>query len=105
MPTYEYVCEACGHALEIFHGMSEAPRRKCPACGKPRLVRKIGTGAGVIFKGSGFYLTDYRSDSYKQAEKAEGGASETKPAEKPAQAGEPQPAPEKKAPKKKPEKG
>jgi putative FmdB family regulatory protein len=69
MPTYDYVCEACGHALEVFHSISEAPKRKCPACGKPKLVRQIGAGAGFLFKGGGFYKTDYRSDDYHAAAK------------------------------------
>lgn len=71
MPTYEYVCEACDHAFEEFQSISAKPLRKCPKCGKSRLKRLIGTGAGVIFKGSGFYQTDYRSESYKKAAKAE----------------------------------
>ena len=66
MPHYDYVCDACGHELEIFQSMSESPKKKCPECGKMKLYRKIGTGAGVLFKGSGFYETGYRSDSYKQ---------------------------------------
>jgi putative FmdB family regulatory protein len=73
MPTYDYRCGACGHELEIFHSMSEAPKRKCPKCGKLKLARRIGTGGGILFKGSGFYQTDYRSDSYRKAEKAESG--------------------------------
>ena len=71
MPTYDYRCDACGHTFEEFQSFSEAPLKKCPACGKKKLVRLFGTGAGVIFKGSGFYQTDYRSESYKSAAKAE----------------------------------
>lgn len=71
MPTYDYVCAACGHELEIFQSMTESPKRKCPDCGKLKLERQIGMGAAVIFKGSGFYETDYRSDSYKQGQEAE----------------------------------
>lgn len=71
MPTYDYVCEACGHALEIFQSMTESPKRKCPKCKKLKLRRQIGTGGGILFKGSGFYETDYRSDSYKSGEKAD----------------------------------
>jgi putative FmdB family regulatory protein len=71
MPTYEYICEGCGYEFEKFQPMSASALRKCPECGKMKLKRLIGTGAGIIFKGSGFYETDYRSDSYKQAEKSE----------------------------------
>jgi putative FmdB family regulatory protein len=71
MPTYEYLCEACGHELELFQSITESPKKKCPACKKSKLRRKIGGGAGFLFKGSGFYLTDYRSDSYKKAAEAE----------------------------------
>jgi len=60
MPTYEYECRQCGHRLEAFQYFSEKPLRKCPACGKSSLKRLIGTGAAVIFKGSGFYETDYK---------------------------------------------
>ncbi len=67
MPTYDYQCDACGHEFELFQSMTAPVKRKCPACGKNKLQRLIGTGAGVIFKGSGFYETDYRSDSYKKA--------------------------------------
>jgi putative FmdB family regulatory protein len=70
MPTYDYVCKNCGHKFEEFQSMSSDPLKKCPSCKKSKLQRLIGTGAGVIFKGSGFYETDYRSDSYaKDAKK------------------------------------
>ena len=69
MPTYDYVCDACGHALELFHSISEKPKKKCPKCGKPKLARQIGAGAGFLFKGGGFYKTDYRSDDYHAAAK------------------------------------
>ena len=75
MPTYDYQCGACGHELEIFHSMSDAPKRKCPGCGRLKLVRQIGAGGGIIFKGSGFYETDYRSASYKEGAKAESSSS------------------------------
>ena len=75
MPTYDYTCQACGKHLELFQSMSERPKRKCPACGALKLKRHIGTGAGFVFKGSGFYLTDYRSDSYKADEKQAKGES------------------------------
>jgi putative FmdB family regulatory protein len=71
MPTYGYECEACGHRFDEFQSMSEAPLKKCPACGKNKLRREFGTGAAVLFKGSGFYQTDYRSESYKSAAKKE----------------------------------
>jgi len=71
MPTYDYRCKACGHELELFQRMTERPKRKCPACSKMALERLIGTGGAVLFKGSGFYQTDYRSESYKKAAKAE----------------------------------
>lgn len=72
MPTYAYVCQACEHACEYFQSMSESPKRKCPECGALKLQRQIGGGAAILFKGSGFYQTDYRSDSYKAGEKAAG---------------------------------
>jgi putative FmdB family regulatory protein len=78
MPTYEYVCDACGHELELFQSMTEAAKRKCPDCGKLKLRRKIGTGGGILFKGSGFYLTDYRSESYRSAAKADKDGSSSK---------------------------
>jgi putative FmdB family regulatory protein len=71
MPTYDYECGACGHAFELFQAITAKPVRKCPSCGRPRAKRLIGTGAGVLFRGSGFYQTDYRSDGYKQKAKAE----------------------------------
>lgn len=64
MPTYEYLCKDCGHRFEEFQSMSAKPLQKCPACQKRALERLIGAGAGVIFKGSGFYQTDYRSSTY-----------------------------------------
>lgn len=71
MPTYEYVCRACGHAFEQFQSITADPVRTCPKCGKRKVERKIGIGAGVLFRGGGFYETDYRSESYSKAEKAE----------------------------------
>src|SRR5579872_2169364 len=71
MPTYEYQCDACDHNFDEFQSMSEPALTKCPKCGKKKLRRVFGAGAAVIFKGSGFYQTDYRSDSYKQAAKAD----------------------------------
>ena len=65
MPTYDYECNACGHGFEEFQSIKAEPIHKCPKCGKRKVRRLIGIGAGVIFKGSGFYQTDYRSESYK----------------------------------------
>ncbi len=71
MPTYEYECAACGHHLERFQSITDKPLRKCPSCGRMKLRRLIGAGSAIIFKGSGFYCTDYRSDSYKSKAKAD----------------------------------
>jgi putative FmdB family regulatory protein len=71
MPTYEYICENCEHRFEQFQAITARPLRKCPQCGKRKLKRLLGCGAGVIFKGSGFYQTDYRSESYKKAAASE----------------------------------
>jgi len=81
MPTYEYICEKCGHQFEKFQSITEKPLTVCPqeSCvqkrwGKGKVRRAISGGAGLIFKGSGFYITDYRSDSYKEAAKKESSA-------------------------------
>ena len=81
MPTYEYVCEKCGHQFDVFQRITEkalttCPRDKCArkAWGKGKVKRMIGGGAGLLFKGSGFYITDYRSEKYKEAAKKESGA-------------------------------
>jgi len=71
MPTYEYICSQCGHEFEKFQSMTAQPVRKCPKCGKNTVKRLIGRGGGVIFKGSGFYQTDYRSENYKKSAKEE----------------------------------
>ena len=71
MPTYEYICENCEHQFEQFQSIKAKPIRKCPECGKLSVQRLIGAGAGVIFKGSGFYQTDYRSEGYKKAAESE----------------------------------
>lgn len=70
MPTYEYRCSACGHQLEEFQYINDPPLKKCPECKKNKLVRLISGGAAIVFKGSGFYETDYRSESYKKGAKA-----------------------------------
>ena len=72
MPTYEYACEKCGNHFEIFQSMKDDPLKTCPKCKKPALKRLLGTGAGLIFKGSGFYITDYKKKS------GSSGPSETK---------------------------
>jgi putative FmdB family regulatory protein len=93
MPTYDYECGACGHEFELFQQITANPVRKCPKCGAIKVKRLIGSGGAILFKGSGFYTTDYRSDDYKQrasadkspaspkaekVEKSEGKKSETK---------------------------
>jgi putative FmdB family regulatory protein len=83
MPTYEYRCGACGHEFEEFQSITANPLKKCPSCAKLKLQRLIGTGGGIIFRGSGFYETDYRSESYKKAAEAE-----TKPAGSETKAGD-----------------
>jgi putative FmdB family regulatory protein len=71
MPTYEYICESCDHRFEKFQSMKARSLRKCPSCSKPQLRRLIGSGSAVIFKGSGFYQTDYRDASYKKDSKTD----------------------------------
>src|SRR5262245_49691480 len=105
MPTYDYECQACDHVWEEFQPITSKPTKKCPECGKPKAKRKIGPGAGIIFKGSGFYHTDYRSDSYKKAadadsksqkgpeSKSEGSKSDTKTESKSESKSESKPAP------------
>lgn len=96
MPTYEYICEKCGHEFEAFQSISAAPLKTCPAdvCtrkkwGRGRVRKQIGGGAGLLFKGSGFYITDYRSENYKKSAKSAAGEG------KPAAASESRPAPAK----------
>jgi len=71
MPTYDYSCDACDHTFEVFEPITAEPQKKCPKCKKNKLRRLFGAGAALVFKGSGFYQTDYRSDSYKKAAAAE----------------------------------
>jgi putative FmdB family regulatory protein len=81
MPTYDYICDACGHEFEVYESIMAPSRTDCPECKLPNLRRKIGPGAAILFKGSGFYQTDYRSDSYKKAAEADKSSSEpAKPA-------------------------
>jgi len=79
MPTYEYRCSACEHQLETFQSITAKPLKKCPECGKQKLERLISGGGAVIFKGGGFYETDYRSESYKKAAEADRKAAEPEP--------------------------
>jgi putative FmdB family regulatory protein len=94
MPTYEYRCTDCSNEFELFQKMSDDPEAACPKCSAPSR-RRISGGAGLVFKGSGFYITDYaRGDSYKQAAKADGGSStESKPAATDAKPAESKPTP------------
>ncbi len=83
MPTYDYQCDACDHKFEHYQGINDDKLRRCPECKKLKLRRLIGTGAAIVFKGSGFYQTDYRSDSYNKAKAADkpsdsGGSSDSK---------------------------
>src|SRR6185436_1128823 len=71
MPTYDYACDACHHEFEVFESITAEPQKKCPKCKKNKLRRLFGAGGGLIFKGSGFYQTDYRPESYKKAAEAD----------------------------------
>ena len=95
MPTYDYRCRKCGHLFEVFHSMSDDTPRRCPQC-RSKAVKVPGVGAGILFKGSGFYITDYRSEKYKEAAKKDVPPSTSSgAAEKPAASGESKPAPAK----------
>jgi putative FmdB family regulatory protein len=83
MPTYDYQCDACGHTFEFYQGINDDKLKKCPECKKLKLRRLLGTGAAIMFKGSGFYQTDYRSDSYKQAAAADKPAGDSSGGDKP----------------------
>ena len=76
MPTYDYECDACGHTFELFQSMRDEPKKKCPGCGKMKLRRLIGSGGAILFKGSGFYTTDYRSREYDRKAKSESSSSD-----------------------------
>lgn len=93
MPTYDYVCDACGHRFEQMQSFSAPKLVTCPKCSQDKLRRLIGTGAAVVFKGSGFYETDYRSDSYKAAAKKEGDAASPPPPASPPSASPPPASP------------
>ena len=81
MPTYEYECKTCGHCFEVFQSIKDNPKRSCPKC-RGRVKRLLGTGAGLLFKGSGFYITDYRKPSYREAASKESSAGVTAPSSK-----------------------
>jgi putative FmdB family regulatory protein len=86
MPTYEYKCRACNHRFEAFQSITEDPIEKCPRCGNYSVERLISAGGGLIFKGSGFYITDYRKESYKkdaQKDKSSASTSSTSDSKKP----------------------
>jgi putative FmdB family regulatory protein len=87
MPTYDYVCDGCGHAFELFQSMTDSVKKTCPECGKKKLRRLIGAGGAIVFKGSGFYKTDYRSESYKKGAASESGSSKSEGGAKPSDAG------------------
>ena len=103
MPTYEYVCDACGHQFDEFQSFKDEPMKTCPKCHTDALRRLFGTGAAILFKGSGFYETDYRSEGYQKAAKADSEAgkpatpSADKPASTPAPAAAPKPSGDKPA--------
>jgi len=86
MPTYEYFCPKCGHEMEAFQSMKDDPLTQCPACGKRSLKRKVGGGAGLIFKGTGFYITDYKKPASTGSGEKSPAKSEPKPEKKPAAA-------------------
>ena len=87
MPTYEYACQKCGHEFDAFQSMRDEPLKICPQCGKAALKRLVGGGAGLIFKGSGFYITDYKNQGAKKEGGGDSKPAEAKPAEaKPAEA-------------------
>jgi putative FmdB family regulatory protein len=95
MPTYEYACDLCGHQMEVFQSIRDERLVTCPECAKDGLKRLIGRGAGIIFKGSGFYQTDYKNapapkaESSKDSAPASGESSSSKPATTPAPASTP----------------
>lgn len=97
MPTYDYICGDCDNEIEVFQRMSEDPLKECPACEKPALRRKIGLGAGIIFKGSGFYETDFKDRKGSKTDKSESSSSEASPSKsesaKPEKSAETKPAP------------
>jgi putative FmdB family regulatory protein len=96
MPNYDYLCAACGHEMEVFQSMKDAPLKKCPKCKKLKLARQIGLGAGLIFKGSGFYETDYKRKPESEGKDAKASSGSEAGEKKPGTESKPA-APEKKA--------
>jgi putative FmdB family regulatory protein len=94
MPTYDYICDACQHEFEAYESIKADSQTICPSCHEAKLRRKIGAGAAILFKGSGFYQTDYRSESYKKGAAADKTSSEaaSKPAESTSKAESPKPS-------------
>lgn len=88
MPTYDYVCDGCDHRFELFQKFDEKQKRTCSECGEKKLRRLIGSGGGIIFKGSGFYETDYRSSEYKKQQKEESSAASSSESGKSKSSGE-----------------
>jgi putative FmdB family regulatory protein len=100
MPTYEYECQKCGDHFDLYQSIKDEPIKKCPKC-KGRVKRLLGTGAGLLFKGSGFYITDYRKPGYKEAAKKDSAApAATTATTAPAKESSPKPAPAKPKPEK-----
>jgi putative FmdB family regulatory protein len=83
MPTYEYACQKCGYEFEKFQSIKDEPVKRCPKC-KGKVAKKISLGAGLLFKGSGFYITDYRSEGYKKSAKSDSAASSSSSSSTPA---------------------
>ena len=99
MPTYEYICEKCGHEFETIQSITAKPLKECPEdlCAKKkwghgRVTKKISAGAGLLFKGSGFYITDYRSEGYKKSKSDAAPKAETSKADAPKTESKPKPA-------------
>ncbi len=97
MPTYEYACQSCDHEFEQFQSMNDEPLKKCPKCGKKRLKRLVGGGAGLIFKGTGFYITDYKKKTGGEPKAGEAKTGESKPSGESKSSGESKPAGESKS--------
>jgi putative FmdB family regulatory protein len=102
MPTYDYECTACEHKFEFFQKITDDPIKRCPKCKKLKLSRLFGTGLAIVFKGSGFYQTDYRSDSYKKSAESDKKASEPASSESKSSSTEAKPSPSNDPPASKP---